>query len=126
MDKAPAFRIGDKVTVHSSQSGPQTLATVARFTHDNRCMELSDGSQWRADGRRQWGFRGSFYKGPVVQAEAEGDADFIAKRRAIGAIRKFANDLGMDSPLTAAQVQRILAAINAERAAAGEAEGDRD
>lgn len=112
------FKIGDRVTVHTSQGGPQTLAAVARFTHDGRCMELSDGSEWRADGKRQWGFRGSFYKGPFVEPEREGDAAHIAKRRAIGQIRKFANDLAMDSPLDADALQRIVDLIDREKAAA--------
>lgn len=123
MEKS-SFRIGDEVTVHASQSGPQTIATVRRFTHDGRCMELSDGSEWRADGKRQWGFRGSYYKGPVVEPMADGDAEHIAKRRAIGAIRKFANGLDMDSPLTAEQVQRIVAAIESETATTMGATGE--
>lgn len=113
------FNVGDAVTVHASQSGPQSLATVASFTHDRRCMILSDGSQWRADGRRQWGFRGSYYKGPVVLPTEEGDADFIAKRRSIGAIRKFAQDLTMDSPLDAAALKRIVDLIQSEQKKAG-------
>ncbi|MGQ9367597.1 hypothetical protein [Azospirillum sp. A39] len=111
------FKIGDRVTVHTSQGGPQSLATVARLTHEGRRMELSDGSEWRADGKRQWSFRGSFYKGPFVEPEREGDAAHIAKRRTIGLIRKFANDLSMDSPLDAAALQRIVDAIDAERTA---------
>lgn len=113
------FRVGDAVTVHASQSGPQSLATVASFTHDKRCMVLSDGSQWRADGRRQWGFRGSFYKGPVVERTQDGDADFVAKRRSIGVIRKFAQDLTMDSPLDAAALKRIVDLIQSEQEKAG-------
>ncbi|WP_029008042.1 hypothetical protein [Azospirillum halopraeferens] len=112
------FKVGDRVTVHTSQGGPQALATVARFTHDGRRMELSDGSEWRADGKRQWSFRGSFYKGPFVEPERDGDAARIAKRRAIGQIRKFANDLDMDSPLDAAALKRIVDLIDAEKAAA--------
>lgn len=112
------FKVGDRVTVHASQKGPLTIATVKAFTRDSRCMVLSDGSEWRADGRRQWGFRGSYYKGPVVQHVQEGDAEFIAKRRAIGAIRKFADGLSMDSPLTDEALQRILDAINREAAEA--------
>lgn len=118
MDKK-AFRIGEAVTVHAGQSGPQSLATVKAFIHDHRCMELSDGSLWRADGRRQWGFRGSYYKGPVVEPTAPDDAAIIAKRRAIGAIRKFAQDLNQDGPLSAEALTRILDAIKAETATAG-------
>ena len=114
-NKKPEFKVGDEVTVHASQSGPQSIATVDSFTHDKRCMVLSDGSEWRADGRRQWGFRGSFYKGPVVQPTEAGDAAFIAKRRAIGVIRKFAQDLTMDSPLDSDALKRIVDQIQAEQ-----------
>ena len=108
------FHAGNRVTVHTSQGGPQNLATVVRFTHDGRCMELSDGSEWRADGKRQWSFRGSFYKGPWVEPTADGDDDCIAKRRAIGRIRKFAETLSMDSPLSSEALARILEAITKE------------
>ena len=72
--KESPFRVGDRVTVHTSQGGPQGLTVVEKFTHDGRCMVLADGSLWRADGKRQWSFRGSFYKGPTVEREAPGDA----------------------------------------------------
>ncbi|WP_207456203.1 hypothetical protein [Azospirillum sp. SYSU D00513] len=120
------FRVGDRVTVHASQSGPQTIAKVKAFTHDNRCMVLSDNSEWRADGKRQWGFRGSFYKGPYVEPEQPGDADFVSKRRSIGAIRKFADVLNMESPLSADALKRILAVIEDETAAARKAAPDTD
>lgn len=114
------FRVGDRVTVHTQQGGPQSLATVKAFTNDGRCMVLSDGSQWRSDGKRQWSFRGSFYKGPVVEPEREGDGAHIAKRRFIGRIRKFADTLTMDSPLDADALGRIVEHIEAERRAADE------
>lgn len=123
-ERMTEFKVGDRVTVHASQKGPQTIATVKAFTRDNRCMVLSDGSEWRADGKRQWGFRGSFYKGPVVAHTVEGDADFVHKRRAIGAIRKFADGLGMEHPITAPALQRILDAIAAETAALEQATGE--
>jgi hypothetical protein len=112
------FKVGDTVTVHASQSGPQTIATVKAFTHDGRCMVLSDESQWRADGKRQWGFRGSFYKGPYVEPTQPGDAEFLAKRRSIGFIRKFADGLNMDSPLSPEALKRIQTQIETELAAA--------
>jgi len=117
MITAASFRVGDRVTVHSGQSGPQAIATVERFTHDKRCMVLSDGTEWRADGRRQWGFRGSFYKGPVVEPVAEGDEDYVSKRRCIGALRKFADHLTMESPLSGDALRRILDAVEREKAA---------
>lgn len=114
---AAAFRVGDRVTVHSSQAGPQTIATVDRFTHDKRCMVLSDGTEWRADGRRQWGFRGTYYKGPVVEPIREGDEAHVGKRRSIGALRKFADGLTMESPLSAEALRRILDVVEQEKAA---------
>lgn len=114
-DRTPSpFRVGDRVTVHTSQGGPQSLATVAKFTNDGRRMELSDGSEWRSDGKRQWSFRGSFYKGPWVEPIADGDEDHVAKRRIIGRIRKFADGLSMDSALDAPALRRILDAIERE------------
>lgn len=106
-----AFKVGSRVTIHTGQNGPQSLARVERFTHDGRCMILSDGSAWRADGKRQWSFRGSFYKGPVVEPAQESDAEHIAKRRAIGAIRKWAEGLTLDTPLTADALRRVLELI---------------
>ncbi len=120
MTTAASFRVGDRVTIHNSQSGPQTIATVERFTHDKRCMVLSDGTEWRADGRRQWGFRGSFYKGPVVEPIQDGDEAHVLKRRSIGALRKFADGLTMDSPLTGEALRRILDAVDRERTAASD------
>jgi hypothetical protein len=111
---APTFSIGDRVTVHTQQGGPQTVSTVARFIHDRRGLELADGSQWRADGKRQWGFRGGFYKGPWVEPATEGDEDHVAKRRTIGRIRKFADTLTMESPYSAAALRRILEVIDGE------------
>lgn len=116
------FRVGDRVTIHASQSGPQSIATVESFIHDKRCMVLSDGSEWRADGRRQWGFRGTYYKGPVVEPIQEGDEAHVGKRRAIGALRKFADGLTMESPLSADALCRILDVVEQEKAAAS-AEG---
>ncbi len=118
--KDQPFRVGDRVTVHTSQGGPQGLTVVEKFTHDGRCMVLADGSLWRADGKRQWSFRGSFYKGPTVEREAPGDADHIAKRRIVGRIRKFADTLTIDTPLSANALRRILDAIEAEETAAAE------
>ncbi|MBP2297348.1 hypothetical protein [Azospirillum picis] len=125
MFTAASFRVGDRVTIRSGQSIPQSIATVERYTHDGRCMVLSDGSEWRADGRRQWGFRGSYYKGPVVEPFEPGDDDFVAKRRSIGALRKFADGLTMDTPLTAEALRRILDVVDKEKASAqGAAKGD--
>lgn len=108
------FAIGDRVTIHTSQAGPQTVTTVRRVTRDGRCLELADGSEWRVDGKRQWGFRGGFYKGPWVEPLADGDEDHVAKRRAIGRIRKFAENLTMESPLSAEALHRVLEAIDSE------------
>lgn len=119
MFTAASFRVGDRVTIRSGQSIPQSIATVERYTQGGRCMVLSDGSEWRADGRRQWSFRGGYYKGPVVEPFQPGDDDFIARRRAIGALRKFADGLTMDSPLTTEALQRILEAVDREKRAAG-------
>jgi hypothetical protein len=116
------FKIGARVTVHTSRGGPQSVLQVARFSHEGRCMVLSDGSQWRADGRRQWGYRGSHYTGPVVETASDTDAGHVAKRRAIGALRKWANDLDMDTPLPAESLQRVLDIIAAETAAETAAE----
>lgn len=118
MFTAASFRVGDRVTIRSGQSIPQSIATVERYKEDGRCMILSDGSEWRADGRRQWGFRGSYYKGPVVEPFEAGDDEFIARRRAIGALRKFGDGLTMDSPLSTEALQRILEVVDREKAAA--------
>ncbi|PWC39033.1 hypothetical protein [Azospirillum sp. TSO35-2] len=119
MFTAASFHVGDRVTIHTGQSGPQSIATVERYSHDGRCMILSDGSEWRSDGRRQWGFRGSYYKGPVVEPAQPGDEDHIGKRRAIGALRKFADSLNMDTPLSAEALRRILDVVEREKAALG-------
>ncbi|WP_431855868.1 hypothetical protein [Azospirillum sp.] len=119
------FKRGDRVTIHTGEKGPQSLARVEGFKSEGRCMELSDGSLWRADGKRQWHFKGGFYKGPWVEREAPGDADHIAKRRTIGHLRKWAHDLSMDSPLSGPALRRILDLVEKETAAAereGEAE----
>jgi len=111
------FREGDAVTVVSGEKGPQSLTTVRRFLHGGRCMELADGSQWRCDGKRQWTFGSSYYRGPVVEPRRPGDEDHVNRRRAIGAIRKFANGLNEATPLPADALMRILAVIQDESAA---------
>ncbi|MBK1835802.1 hypothetical protein JHL17_00100 [Azospirillum sp. YIM B02556] len=121
MFTAASFRVGDRVTIRSGQSIPQSIATVERYTDGGRCMVLSDGSEWRADGRRQWSFRGSYYKGPVVEPFEPGDDEFVARRRVIGALRKFGDGLTMDSTLSTEALQRILEAVDHEKAAAGKA-----
>ncbi|WP_353860038.1 hypothetical protein [Azospirillum formosense] len=113
-----AFRVGDQVTIHNSQTGPERIATVDAFTEGNRCMVLSDGTKWRADGQRQWRVGSGYYKGPVVERTRPGDVDIVTRRRAIGVIRKFAQDLNMESPLDAAALTRIVERIQAEQAAA--------
>ncbi len=113
-----AFKVGDQVTIHNSQTGPEKIATVEAFTEGNRCMVLSDGSKWRADGQRQWRVGSGYYKGPVVERARPGDLEIVARRRAIGAIRKFAQDLNMESPLDAAALTRIVERIQEEQAAA--------
>lgn len=115
---AASFQVGDRVTIHTSQSGPQSIAVVERYTHDKRCMVLSDGSEWKADGRRQWAFRGSFYKGPVVRPCLPEDEEHVGKRRAIGALRKFADGLSLESPLSGDALRRILDVIAHETAQA--------
>ncbi|WP_448206069.1 hypothetical protein [Azospirillum sp. sgz302134] len=120
------FKVGDQVTVNNSQSGPERIATVKAFTEGNRCMVLSDGTEWRADGRRPWRFGGSFYKGPVVEPTQPGDVDIVAKRRAIGFIRKFAQDLSMDSPLPVEALKRIVDLIQAEQKATPDEESPSD
>lgn len=112
------FKIGDKVTIHTSQGGPQSLATVTRFLANGKGMELSDGSQWRADGKRQFHYKGGFYKGPWVEPFSPGDDDHVAKRRHIGRLHKWARDLTMDSPLSGPALRRILDLIDAETKAA--------
>jgi len=118
------FKVGDQVTVHNSQTGPEKIATVEAFTEGNRCMVLSDGTKWRADGLRQWRAGSAYYKGPVLERTQPGDVEIVTKRRAIGVIRKFAQDLSMDSPFSAEALKRIVDAIQAERDAAksGDAE----
>lgn len=111
------FREGDAVTVVSGEKGPQSLTTVRRFLHGGRCMELADGSQWRSDGKRQWTFGSSYYHGPVVEPRRPGDEAHVNRRRAIGAIRKFANGLNEASPLQADALMRIMAVIQDETAA---------
>ena len=113
-----AFKVGDQVTIHNSQTGPEKIATVEAFTEGNRCMVLSDGSKWRADGQRQWRVGSGYYKGPVVERTRPGDLEIVTRRRAIGAIRKFAQDLNMESPLDAAALTRIVERIQEEQAAA--------
>jgi hypothetical protein len=117
MTTAASFAVGARVTIHNSQSGPQSIAVVERFTQDKRCMVLSDGTEWRADGRRQWGFRGSYYKGPVVLPFEAGDEAYVGKRRSIGALRKFTDGLTMDSAISAEALRRILDVVEREVAA---------
>lgn len=117
-DLVSPFKIGDSVTVHTSRGGPQSVATVRAFGHEGRRMVLSDDSEWRADGKRQWSAHGSFYNGPWVTATVEGDRAHIAKRRAIGRIRKFADTLDMETPLSSEAVGRIVDLIEAELSAA--------
>ncbi|HYD64421.1 hypothetical protein [Azospirillum sp.] len=117
------FKIGDKVTIHTSQGGPQSLATVTRFLANGKGMELSDGSQWRADGKRQFHYKGGFYKGPWVEPFSPGDDDHVAKRRHIGRLHKWARELTLESPLGGPALKRILDLIEAEtKAATKEAE----
>ncbi len=118
------FRVGDQVTIHNSQTGPEKVATVEAFTEGKRCMVLSDGSQWRADGQRQWRAGSAYYKGPVVEPTQPGDLEIVTKRRAIGVIRKFAQDLTMDSPLSAEALKRVVDLIQAEKAAVKAADPD--
>ncbi|MDQ2105296.1 hypothetical protein [Azospirillum isscasi] len=118
-----AFKVGDQVTIHNSQTGPEKAAVVEAFTEGNRCMVLSDGSKWRADGQRQWRVGSGYYKGPVVERTRPGDLDIVTRRRAIGVIRKFAQDLNMDSPLDAAALKRIVDRIQEEQAAAPKDDG---
>lgn len=112
------FKRGDRVTIHTGEKGPQSLARVEGFKSEGRCMELSDGSLWRADGKRQWHFKGGFYKGPWVELEAPGDADHIGKRRTIGALRKWAHELSMETPLSGPALKRILDLVEKEARAA--------
>lgn len=124
---ASPFREGEAVTIISGEKGPQSLTTVRRFLHGGRCMELADGTQWRSDGKRQWNYGGSFYRGPVVEPRRPEDEAHVNRRRAIGAIRKFANDLNADSPLSADALLRIQTVIQEETAAvAGLAAESRD
>lgn len=118
-DIVSPFKLGENATVHTSRAGPQTIAKVKAFTHEGRRMVLSDDSEWRADGKRQWNARGSYYTGPWVQPTAEGDEAHIAKRRAIGRVRKFADTLDMETPLSAEALGRIVALIESETEAAG-------
>lgn len=113
------FKVGDQVTIHTSQRGPQQLATVERFIEGGRCMVLSDGTAWRSDGRRQWGFKGTYYKGPEVLLREPGDDHIVGKRRAIGRIRKFADDLQLNDRFAPEALQRIVDLIEREREAAG-------
>ncbi len=111
------FRRGDRVTIHTGEKGPQSLARVEGFKSEGRCIELSDGSLWRADGKRQWHFKGGFYKGPWVEHEAPSDADHINKRRTIGQLRKWAHELGMETPLSGPALKRIWDCVEKETAA---------
>ncbi|HYG87118.1 MAG TPA: hypothetical protein VD978_12740 [Azospirillum sp.] len=117
------FKRGDRVTIHTGEKGPQSLARVEGFKSEGRCMELSDGSLWRADGKRQWHYKGGFYKGPWVEHEAPNDADHINKRRTIGVLRKWAHELSMETPLSGPALKRILDLVEKETAAA-EKEGE--
>lgn len=115
------FKRGDRVTIHTGEKGPQSVTRVDGFKSEGRCMELADGSLWRADGKRQWHFKGGFYKGPWVEPVAPGDEDHVAKRRTIGHLRKWAHDLSMDSPLSGPALRRILELVEKEMAAAARA-----
>ncbi|MDR3518200.1 MAG: hypothetical protein P4M00_20565 [Azospirillaceae bacterium] len=116
------YQIGDQVTVISSQNGPQIIATVARFTNERQCMVLSDGSQWRADGRRQWRFRGSHYTGPFLEPTRPEDVEIVAKRRAIGALRKWTAGLTLESAIDAGALRRILDLVEHETSLTAPAE----
>lgn len=118
------FRTGETVTVHTSQGGPQSQATIERFEHGGRCIVLSDGTEWRLDGQRPWRHGSGYYRGPVVHPAQPGDADHIAKRRAIGRLHKWSQGLTMDTPLPAAALLRVLDLIRAETAAAGDGSGE--
>jgi len=119
-DIVSPFKIGDGVTVHTSRGGPQSIAEVKAFAHEGRRMILSDDSEWRADGKRQWSAHGNFYNGPWVTPTEDGDAAHIAKRRAIGRVRKFADTLDMETPLSSDAMGRIVDLIEAELKAVGE------
>lgn len=106
------FRVGDAVTMHTSQNGAQTLLTVKAFENDGRCMVLSDGSEWRYDGKRQYRAGGAYYRGPWIERTTEDDVTHVARRRAVGAIRKFADRLHMDSPVPTDALLRIVDILN--------------
>lgn len=122
-DTPSPFRVGDRVAIRTSRSGTQALTTVTRFSHEGRCMVLADGTEWRADGRRPWRAGSSFYHGPVVEPAGASDEEHLARRRSIGRIRRFADTLSLDSPLSGEALARILAVIEAESAAAAPSEG---
>lgn len=107
------FRVGDAVTIHTSQNGAQSLLTVKAFENDGRCMVLSDDSEWRYDGKRQFRSGGAYYRGPWVERTTAEDISHVARRRAVGAIRKFADRLHMDSAVPTDALLRIVDVINA-------------
>lgn len=107
------FRVGDAVTVHTSQNGAQSLLTVKAFESEGRCMVLSDGTEWRTDGKRLFRAGGAWYRGPWVERTNEADVAHVARRRAVGAIRKFADRLHMDSPVPTDALLRIADVIAA-------------
>ena len=107
------YRVGDAVTVHTSQNGAQSLLTVKGFDSGGRCLILSDGSEWRADGQRLFRAGGAYYRGPWVARTTEADIAHVARRRAVGAIRKFADRLHMDSPVPTDALLRIMEVLNA-------------
>lgn len=107
------YRVGDAVTVHTSQNGAQSLLTVKGFDNDGRCMILSDDSEWRADGKRLFRTGGAYYRGPWVDRTTDDDVAHVARRRAVGAIRKFADRLHMESAVPTEALLRIVEIINA-------------
>jgi hypothetical protein len=107
------FRVGDAVTLHTGQNGAQSLLTVKAFDNDGRCMVLSDGSEWRADGKRLFRTGGAYYRGPWVERTTEADIAHVGRRRAVGLIRKFADRLHMDSAFPTDALLRIVEIINA-------------
>lgn len=107
------FRIGDAVTVHTSRNGAQSLLTVKAFESEDRCMVLSDDSEWRPDGKRLFRAGGAWYRGPWVERTTEADVAHVARRRAVGVIRKFADQLHMESAVPTDALLRIMDVIAA-------------
>lgn len=127
MGNRSPFRVGDAVTLHTSQNGAQTLLTVKRFDNDGRCMVLSDGTEWRADGKKLFRTGGAYYRGPWLEPTTEADIAHVARRRAVGAIRKFAGKLHMDAAIPTPallQIMEILKAHPLEEPAGEELAGE--